>query len=70
MISSASTGVAVSAIRDFIGLSENSCDFNASDGVPGFGSLITDDAGRLLSAGDGEAGELDAERLCQKRDGL
>ena len=38
------------AIRDFIGLSENSWDFNAPDAVSGFGSLITDDAGRL-SAG-------------------
>ena len=26
-------------IRDFIGLSENSWDFNAPDGIPGFGSL-------------------------------
>jgi hypothetical protein len=39
------------AIRDFIGLSENSCDFNAPDGVPGFGSLITDDAGLLGTFG-------------------
>jgi len=38
------------AIRDFIGLSENSWDFNAPDAVSGFGSLITDAAGRL-SAG-------------------
>jgi hypothetical protein len=37
------------AIRDFIGLSENSWDFNAPDGVPGFGSPITDDTGRLLA---------------------
>jgi hypothetical protein len=36
-------------IRDFIGLSENSWDFNAPDAVPGFSSLITDDAGRHLA---------------------
>jgi hypothetical protein len=35
------------AIRDFIGLSENSSGFNAPDAVPGFGSLTTHDAGRL-----------------------
>jgi hypothetical protein len=28
------------AIRDFIGLSENAWDFNAPDGVPGFGPLL------------------------------
>jgi Protein of unknown function (DUF3306) len=37
------------AIRDFIGLSENSWDFNGPDDVPGFGSLTTDDPGRLLA---------------------
>jgi hypothetical protein len=37
------------AIRDFIGLSENSWDFNTPDAVPGFGSLTTGDAGRLLT---------------------
>jgi hypothetical protein len=36
-------------IRDFIGLSENSWDFNGPDAVPGFGSQTTDDAGRLLA---------------------
>jgi len=30
------------AIRDFIGLSENSWDLNTQDGVPGFSSLTTD----------------------------
>ena len=38
------------AIRDFIGLSENSWQFNASDGIPAFGPLITDGAGRLAEA--------------------
>jgi hypothetical protein len=37
------------AIRDFIGLSENSWDFNAPGGVPGFGSLTAEDARRLLA---------------------
>jgi hypothetical protein len=37
------------AIRDFIGLSENSWDFNAPDAVPGFGSAMTQDTGRLLT---------------------
>ena len=37
------------AIRDFVGLSENSWDFNAAGGVPGFGSLTAEDARRLLA---------------------
>jgi len=37
------------AIRDFIGLSENSWDFNAPGGIPGFGSLTAEDARRLLA---------------------
>lgn len=36
------------AIRDFIGLSENSWDFNAPDGVAGFGLLSAEDVRRLL----------------------
>jgi len=36
------------AIRDFIGLSENSWDFTAPDGVPGFGSVTVEEARRLL----------------------
>jgi hypothetical protein len=35
------------AIRDFVGLSENAWDFNASDGVPGFGTLAPSEAMRL-----------------------
>jgi len=35
------------AIRDFIGLSENSWDFNAPDAVPGSGSAVTQGTGRL-----------------------
>ena len=37
------------AIRDFIGLSENAWDFNAPDGVPGFGSLSVQDVRRLVA---------------------
>ena len=42
------------AIRDFIGLAENSWDFNAPGGVPGFGSLKAEEARRLLSQAMGE----------------
>ncbi len=38
------------AIRDFIGLAENQWDFNAPDGIPGFGSLIDADQVRQLLA--------------------
>jgi hypothetical protein len=37
------------AIRDFIGLAENSWDFTASDGMHGFGALDPADAKRLLA---------------------
>src|SRR5205085_3079846 len=42
------------AIRDFIGLSENSWDFNAPGAVSGFGSLTAEDARRLLGRVSGE----------------
>jgi len=38
------------AIRDFVGLSENSWDFDAQDGVPGFGSPT----GQLMARTTGE----------------
>jgi len=38
------------AIRDFIGLSENSWDFNAPEGISGFGSLTPEDIQRLARA--------------------
>ena len=41
-------------IRDFIGLSENSWDFNAPDGIPGFGALTVEDARRFLARALGE----------------
>lgn len=44
------------AIRDFIGLSENSWDFNAPGGIPGFGSLAPADIQRLLTQAFEEAG--------------
>ena len=34
------------AIRDFVGLSENSWDFNAPDSIPGFGSMTLADVQR------------------------
>ena len=37
------------AIRDFIGLCENSWDFNAPGGASGFGSLTAEDARRLVA---------------------
>jgi hypothetical protein len=41
--------VADPAIRTYIGPSENSWDFNAPDGVPGFGSPISTEADRVLT---------------------
>jgi hypothetical protein len=45
------------AIRDFIGLSENSWDFTARGGVPGFGEVTPDQVQRLLAqlTGDEES---------------
>jgi hypothetical protein len=37
------------AIRDFVGLSENSWDFNAPDSIPGFGSLDADEVRRVAA---------------------
>lgn len=37
------------AIRDFIGLAENSWDFTAPDGVPGFGPLISGPGGPSIA---------------------
>jgi hypothetical protein len=37
------------AIRDFVGLAENSWDFNATAAVPGFGPLLNEERQRLLS---------------------
>ena len=50
------------AVRDFIGLSENSWDFNAPHGVPGFGSLTAEDARRLLARVMEGTGALDPAR--------
>src|SRR6516162_1382577 len=46
------------AIRDFIGLSENSWDFNGPGGIPGFGALTVEDARRLLTQVTKEAEAL------------
>jgi Protein of unknown function (DUF3306) len=37
------------AIRDFVGLSENSWDFNAPGAIPGFGPIDGKEVGRLLT---------------------
>ena len=50
------------AIRDFIGLSENSWDFTAPDGVPGFGSVTVEEAQRLLRQLLGEPNGPEVQR--------
>jgi hypothetical protein len=45
------------AIRDFVGLSENSWDFNAPDSIPGFGSLNADEVRRVAARFFGELTE-------------
>jgi Protein of unknown function (DUF3306) len=45
------------AIRDFVGLSENSWDFNAPDSIPGFGSIDSADVRRIAAQLFGEPGE-------------
>jgi hypothetical protein len=42
------------AIRDFIGLAENSWDFTAPGGAPGFGSVTAEEVERLLARLAGE----------------
>jgi hypothetical protein len=49
------------AISGFVGLSENSWDFNAPDGVPGFGPLSAEDVRRLAQRLAGE--DADALRV-------
>jgi len=48
------------AIRDFIGLSENSWDFTAPGGVPGFGSVTVEEVQRVLAQllGEPKAAEV------------
>jgi len=48
------------AIRDFIGLAENSWDFTAPGGVPGFGSVTAEEVERLLARLAGEPKEDEA----------
>ena len=45
------------AIRDFVGLSENSWDFNAPDSIPGFGSLDADQVRQVAARFFGELAE-------------
>ena len=51
------------AIRDFIGLSENSWDFNVLGGVPGFGSLTAEEMRRLLAQARENTTSPAADRL-------
>jgi Protein of unknown function (DUF3306) len=55
------------AIRDFIGLSENSWDFTAPDGVPGFGSVTVEEAQRLLRQLLGEPNGPEVQRPAPER---
>ena len=55
------------AIRDFVGLSENSRDFNAPGGVPGFGPLTTDGSSRLVARTTEETESFDPERFGAER---
>jgi Protein of unknown function (DUF3306) len=41
--------VADPSIRDFVGLAENAWDFNAPDAIPGFGSVVPQEAQRLIA---------------------
>jgi hypothetical protein len=49
-------------IRDFVGLSENSWDFNAPGDVPGFGAVKAEDLRRLLAQVMGEQEVADPAR--------
>ena len=55
------------AIRDFVGLSENSWDFNAPGGVPGFGPLTTDSSSRPLARTMEETESFDPELVGAER---
>jgi hypothetical protein len=49
------------AIRDFIGLSENSWDFNAPETIAGFGTLKPEDVEKLLAQAVGRPEDTTAE---------
>ena len=55
------------AIRDFIGLSENSWDFNVPGGVPGFGTVQADEVRRLLAQAMGEPDAAASEQPAAER---
>jgi hypothetical protein len=48
------------AIRDFVGLSENSWDFNAPETIAGFGRLKAEDVKKLLAQAIGETEDTSA----------
>jgi Protein of unknown function (DUF3306) len=53
------------AIRDFVGLSENSWDFNAPDSIPGFGSLDADEVRQAAVRFFGQSGQPDTAKTAQ-----
>jgi hypothetical protein len=55
------------AIRDFVGLSENSWDFNAPDSIPGFGSLDISEVKRMAAQFFGEPADDTVDRSLQDR---
>jgi hypothetical protein len=55
------------AIRDFIGLSENSWDFTAPGGVPGFGSMTMEEVQRVLGQLLGEPDAAEVGRPASER---
>jgi hypothetical protein len=58
------------AIRDFVGLSENSWDFNAPDSIPGFGSLDAADVKRMAAQFFGESPEDAVGHSLENRNSL
>jgi hypothetical protein len=55
------------AIRDFIGLSENSWDFTTPGGVPGFGSVTAEEVQRLVGQLLGEPNPTEVGRPAPER---
>jgi len=55
------------AIRDFIGLAENSWDFTSPGGVPGFGTITSEEVARILAALEARAAP-DPSRIPQQEE--
>jgi hypothetical protein len=54
------------AIRDFVGLSENSWDFNAPESIPGFGALDTAEVRRIAAQFFGEPATETTKQAAQE----